>query len=202
MKRGQGWLFPFVGLAGLLAHGALAYATDAAPPSSPRAYSVAVFDGPATDLQRKQVAQGILVFAERLVRFSEVPERLRDEFLSRYREIYFSTEVEPTGCFTLTHLGSERGSVGVLAPYGLVGWQTGEANTVTGRLYQSPDSTYDLTLTEKAGRLEGTGKGNLGFRSGAMLVEYFSGAQLPSVDLADCFRDALELREHAKPLPK
>jgi hypothetical protein len=203
MPRGLQWFIPFLALAGVLANAALARAADAVPaPSSPRAYSVEVFDRPAGDPQRKQVAQGILLFADRLVRFSEVPEKLRDDFLSRYREIYFSTEVEPTGCFTLTHLGSERGSIGVLAPYGLVGWQTGDANAVTGRLYQSPDSTYDLTLTEKAGRLEGIGKGNLGFRSGAMLVEYFTGTRLPAADLTDCFRDALASREHAKPPPR
>jgi hypothetical protein len=168
------------------------------PPTGPRAYRVSVFDKPATDRLRKQVAEGVFVFAGRVVRFSEIPDlKLRDDFLSRYRDVYFATELDPTGCFTLTHLSSEHGSVGVLAPYGLVGWQTEPSGAITGRLYQSPDSTYDLTLTERGDRFDGVGKGNLGFRGGSMLVEYFSGARLPDATLGECFQAAEALLEQS-----
>jgi hypothetical protein len=194
-------------LAGIVACGAFCagVAQAADKPEGPtgfRAYRVAIFDKPPADPLRTEVARGLLVFADRIVRFNEVPERLRDEFLSRYREIFFSSEVEPTGCFTLTHLSSEHASIGVLAPYGLVGWQAGPDATVTGRLYQSPDSVYDLTITETGDRLDGVGKGTLGLRGGATLVEYFTGARVPLAGLADCFREALELREKNRMSPK
>lgn len=188
------------GLLTLLACGAASVeAANALPsPTGPRAYRVSVFDKPATDRLRKQVAEGVFVFAGRVVRFSEISDlKLRDDFLSRYRDVYFATELDPTGCFTLTHLGSEHGSVGVLAPYGLVGWHTETSGAMTGRLYQSPDSTYDLTLTERGDRVEGVGKGNLGFRGGSMLVEYFSGARLLDATLGDCFQGAAALLEQS-----
>jgi hypothetical protein len=176
-------------------------AADPLPaPAGPRAYRIAVFDKPATDRQRKQVAVGVIVFADRVVRFSEIPDRrLREDFLSRYRDVYFATELDPTGCFSLTHLGSEHGSISVLAPYGLVAWQASPERTIVGRLYQSPDSTYDLTLTERGDRMEGTGNGNLGFRGGANLVEYFSGTRLPDANVSDCFHGAIELRDLVEP---
>jgi len=118
--------------------------------------------------------------------------------MSRYREFFFATEVDPNGCFALRHLGSERGSVAVLAPYGLVGWKPGAPDAVSGRLFQSPDSTYDVTLTVKGDRLEGTGNGNLGFRSGATLVEHFYGERLPAGRLEDCFQEASEIRQTGK----
>jgi hypothetical protein len=189
------------GLLTLLACGTVSVEAADPPPSptGPRAYRVSVFDKPVTDRLRKQVAEGIFVFADRVVRFSEIPNlKLRDDFLSRYRDVYFATELDPTGCFTLTHLGSEHGSVGVLAPYGLVAWQPETSGAITGRLYQSPDSTYDLTLTERGDRFDGVGKGNLGFRGGAMLVEYFSGARLPDAILGECFQDAAALLEQSK----
>jgi hypothetical protein len=169
-------------------------------PAGPRAYRISVFDKPATDRQRKQVAEGVVVFADRVVRFSEIRDpKLREDFLSRYRDVYFATELDPTGCFSLTHLGSEHGSIGVLAPYGLVAWQTSPDGTIVGRLYQSPDSTYDLTLTERGDRMEGTGNGSLGFRGGANLVEYFSGRRLPAANVSDCFHAANESRELVDP---
>ncbi|MFZ5877267.1 MAG: hypothetical protein ACOYXU_12790 [Nitrospirota bacterium] len=186
----------------MLACGPLtAEAAESPPaPAGPRAYRVAVFDKPATDRLRKQVAEGVIVFAERVVRFSEIPDaKLRADFLSRYRDVYFATELDPTGCFSLTHLGSEHGSIGVLAPYGLVAWQTSPERTIVGRLYQSPDSTYDLTLTERGDRMEGTGNGNLGFRGGANLVEYFSGTRLPAANVLDCFHDTMESRDQVVP---
>lgn len=165
------------------------------PPLPTKAYKVTVFDKPRQDLSRKQVAEGVFVFAERRVSFEEVPEALREDFMSRYREIFFSTEVDPNGCFALRHLESEQGSVSVLAPYGLVGWKAGAADTITGRLFQSPDSMYDVTLTMKGDRFEGTGNGKLGFRSGATLVEHFYGEPLRAARLADCFQEALEIQQ-------
>lgn len=188
------------GLLTLLACGAASAADPPPSPTGPRAYRISVFDKPATDRLRKQVAEGVVVFADRVVRFSEIPDpTLRDDFLSRYRDVYFATELDPTGCFTLTHLGSEHGSVGVLAPYGLVGWHTEASGAVTGRLYQSPDSAYDLTLAERGDRVEGVGKGTLGFRGGAMLVEYFSGTRLSEATLADCVSGAAAWVEQSKP---
>ncbi len=190
------------GFVALLAGGAASVeAADRQPTTTgPRVYRVSVFDKPTTDRLRKQVAEGVFVFADRVIRFSEVSNvKLRDDFLSRYRDVYFATELDPTGCFTLTHLGSEHGSVGVLAPYGLVAWQTEASGAITGRLYQSPDSTYDLTLTERGDRVDGVGKGNLGFRGGAMLVEYFSGVRLPDATLRECFQEAAGLLEQSKP---
>ncbi|MFZ5862971.1 MAG: hypothetical protein ACOYXR_09045 [Nitrospirota bacterium] len=184
----------------VLALSSAAQAVDVPPvPTGPRVYRVSVFDKPATDRLRKQVAEGLFVFADRVVRFAEITDpALRSDFLSRYRDVYFATEIDPTGCFTLTHLGSEHGSVGVLAPYGLVGWQTEASGAVTGRLYQSPDSTYDLTLTERGDRFDGVGKGTLGFRGGAMLTEYFSGVRLPDATLGECFQEAAAILHESK----
>jgi len=196
MDRGVG-ILPVATLAALLLLGAQSQAAEPPPPST-TAYKVSVFDKPRRDPTRKQVAEGMFIFAERRVTFEEVPEMLREEFMSRYREIFFSTAVDPNGCFALRHLGSEHGSVAVLAPYGLVGWQHSAPDTITGRLFQSPDSTYDVTLIVKGDRLEGTGNGNLGFRSGATLVEHFYGERLPVARLADCFQEASELRQEAK----
>ncbi len=175
---------------------ATSQAAETAPsqPPTAKAYTVSVFDKPRQDPSRKQVAEGIVVFAERRVAFDEVPETLREEFMSRYREIYFATEVDPNGCFALRHLGSEHGSVAVLAPFGLVGWHRSAPDTITGRLFQSPDSMYDLTLTVKGDRFEGTGNGNLGFRGGATLVEYFYGERLPAAGLKDCFQETVDLK--------
>ncbi|MEW6681577.1 MAG: hypothetical protein AB1451_01440 [Nitrospirota bacterium] len=196
-------IIPVAGLAALLVLGAQTLAMES-PPSQPasKAYKVSVFDKPRQDPSRKQVAEGLFVFAERRVAFEEVPETLREEFMSRYREIFFSTEVDPNGCFALRHLGSEHGSVAVLAPYGLVGWQHSAPDVMTGRLFQSPDSLYDLTLTMKDDRFEGTGNGNLGFRSGATLVEHFYGERVPMGRLADCFQEASEIRQAGKESPK
>ena len=163
-----------------------------------KAYKVSVFDKPSKDPNRMQVAEGVFVFTERQLAFEEVPVSLREDFMARYREIFFATEVDPNGCFALRHLGSAHGSVAVLAPYGLVGWKPGASDTITGRLFQSPDSMYDLTLTVKGDRLEGTGNGSLGFRSGATLVEYFYGERLPDGRLTDCFREAAEIQEAGK----
>ena len=183
------------GFATLLLLVAPTQAEETPPPPSPtKAYKVSVFDKPRQDPGRKQLAEGVFVFMERRVSFEEVPNTLREDFMSRYREIFFSTEVDPNGCFALRHLGSEHGSVSVLAPYGLVGWKPGAADTITGRLFQSPDSMYDVTLTIKGDRFEGTGNGNLGFRSGATLVEHFYGERLPAGRLADCFQEALEIQ--------
>ena len=193
-------MIPVAGLATLLVFGAPTYAAETAPSQPPtvKAYKVSVFDKPRQDPSRKQVAEGIFVFAERRVAFEEVPVVLREEFMSRYREIFFSTEIDPNGCFALRHLGSEHGSGAVLAPYGLIGWQRSAPDTITGRLFQSPDSMYDLTLTVKGDRLEGTGNGKLGFRSGATLVEHFYGERLPAARLADCFQEASDLHHAVK----
>lgn len=201
MNRLRG-IVALAGVAALLALGAPSSAADNATsqPLTMKSYKVSVFDKPREDPARKQVAEGVLFFAERRVAFEEVPENLRDEFLFRYREIYFSTEIDPNGCFALRHLGSEHGSVAVLAPYGLVGWKHSAPDTLTGRLFQSPDSVYDLTLVAKGDRLEGTGKGTLGFRSGATLVEYFYGERLPAARLKDCFQEAVELQQWEREL--
>jgi hypothetical protein len=201
MTRGPALNAAISGLAALLLCAASVVAADPLPTATgPRAYRISVFDKPATDRQRKQVAGGVIVFADRVVRFSEIPDRrLREDFLSRYRDVYYATELDPTGCFSLTHLGSEHGSIGVLAPYGLVAWQRSPDRTIVGRLYQSPDSTYDLTLTERGDRMEGTGNGNLGFRGGANLVEYFSGTRLPVASVSDCFHGAIESRGLLEP---
>jgi hypothetical protein len=199
MERGAG-IIAVAGFTALLLLTALTLAAETAPsqPPTTKAYKVSVFDKPRQDPSRKQVAEGVFVFAERRVAFEEVPEPLREEFMSRYREMFFSTEVDPNGCFALRHLGSEHGSVAVLAPYGLVGWQRSATDTITGRLFQSPDSTYDVTLIVKGDRFEGIGNGNLGFRSGATLVEHFVGERLPATRLADCFEEASELRQETK----
>jgi hypothetical protein len=174
-------IVPVAGLAALLVLGAPSHAADTATsqPPTTKAYKVSVFDRPRDAPGRKQVAEGMLIFADRRVAFEEVPEALREEFMSRFREIYFSTEVDPNGCFALYHLGSEHGSVAVLAPYGLVGWQHSAPETITGRLFQSPDSNYDLTLTVKGDRLEGTGNGNLGFRAGPPWSSIFMASAFP-----------------------
>lgn len=202
MGRGIG-VIPVVGLAALLALGVPIRAAETGPSQPPmtKAYKVSVFDKPRQDPTRKQVAKGIFVFAERRVAFEEVPSPLREEFMSRYREIFFSTEVDPNGCFALFHLGSEHGSVAVLAPYGLVGWKHGAPDTITGRLFQSPDSMYDVTLSIKGDRFEGTGNGNLGFRGGAKLVEHFYGERLPAARMADCFQEASEIKQPVKEPP-
>jgi hypothetical protein len=187
--------FPVVGLLALLVLGAPTHAAEGVPqPPTVKVYKVSVFDKPRPDPTRKQVAEGVFVFAERRIAFEEVPEPLREEFMARYREIFFSTELDPNGCFALRHLGSEHGSVAVLAPFGLVGWKQSGPDAIAGRLFQSPDSMYDLTLTLKGDRLEGTGSGKLGFRGGATLDEHFYGERLVAAGLPDCFREASELQ--------
>jgi hypothetical protein len=164
------------------------------------AFQISVMSGPSAEKEGQLIASGVFVMAGREIGGDEIPDSLKAEIGFRYRDIYDSTRWTPNGCFALKDLGSKEGSVGVLAPYGLVGWQEGPPDSIWGRLYQSPDSTYDLRLRVQGDRIGGTGQGNFGFSVGSTLIERFDGQRLGDADLKECFEQAAQLQREGRGL--
>lgn len=156
----------FQGLAWTLVWTGTAFAISAAAaqePTSPRiprvagTYALTVCRASCDRDSGRVLTTGRLVLEERPYRLVDIPEPARS-FLERTERflLYADAGGAPNACFAFDD--SAAGTLAGATRVGLTRWERSSGDTLTVRLYHSPDAGYDVRASIASGALVGRGE--------------------------------------------